>query len=132
MTERVRLSEAVEKTAKSIVDSAFKVHKALGPGLLESVYEACLVHELKMRGHRLERQVAVPIVYEGLRLESGLRLDIVVDDEVIIEVKAVERDAPIFLAQVMSYLKLSNKHLGFVINFNVATIKEGIRRVVMR
>ena len=74
----------------------------------------------------------MPIVYEGLRLESGLRLDIVVDDEVIIEVKAVERDAPIFLAQVMSYLKLSNKHLGFVINFNVATIKEGIRRVVMR
>jgi GxxExxY protein len=85
-----------------------------------------------MRGHLLQRQVAIPIVYEGLRLEAGLRLDLVVDDQVIIEIKAVERDAPIFLAQLMSYLRLSNKHLGFLINFNVPTIKEGIRRVVVR
>jgi GxxExxY protein len=98
MPERVRLSETVEATGRSIVDAAFKVHSALGPGLLESVYETCLVHELTKRGHALRRQVAIPIVYEGLRLEAGLRLDLVVDDHVIIEIKAVERYAPIFLA----------------------------------
>jgi GxxExxY protein len=130
MPELVRLSEAVEKTGKSIVDAAFKVHKALGPGLLESVYEVCLVHELTLRGHVLQRQVPIPIIYEGLRLDAGLRLDLIVDDTVIVEIKAVERDAPVFLAQLMSYLKLSNRHLGFLINFNVPIIKQGIRRVV--
>jgi len=131
MPERVRLPETVEKIGKSVVDSAFKVHKALGPGLLESVYEVCLAHELTSRGHSLERQLPIPIVYEGLRLEAGLRLDLVVDHAVIVEIKAVERDAPVFLAQLMSYLKLSHKHLGFLINFNVPIIKDGIKRVVV-
>ena len=119
----------MERTAAAIVDSAFKVHKALGPGLLESVYEACLTHELTKRGHTLQRQLTLPIVYEDLRLESGLRLDLVVDGEIIVEIKAVERDAPVFLAQLMSYLRLANKRLGFLINFNVALIKEGIFRI---
>src|SRR5260221_3536147 len=131
MAERVRLSEGTETVGKSIVDCAFKVHKALGPGLLESVYETCLAHELTKRGHVLQRQMAVPIIYEGLRLEADLRLDLVVDNEGIIEIKAVERDAPIFLAQLMSYLKLSNRHLGVLINFNVPVIKDGIKRVVV-
>jgi GxxExxY protein len=124
-------SEAAEKAGRSIVDAAFKVHRALGPGLLESVYETCLVHELTKRGHRLQRQVPVPIVYDGIRLKAGLQLDLIVDDDVIIEVKAVERDAPIFRAQLMSYLRLSNKHLGFLINFNVPVIKDGIKRIVL-
>ena len=125
------LPEHVEKTATAIVDSAFKVHKALGPGLLESVYEVCLVHELTKRGHSVKRQVTVPVVYDGVRLDAGLRLDLLVDEEVIVEIKAVDRDAPVFLAQVMTYLKLGNKRLGFLINFNVHTIKEGIRRVAL-
>lgn len=125
------LPERVQKTAAAIVDSAFKVHTALGPGLLESVYEACLVHELTKRGYAVRRQVVLPIVYEGLRLDDGLRLDLLVDDDVIVEIKAVERDAPVFLAQVMTYLKLANKRLGLLINFNVHTIKDGIRRVAL-
>ncbi len=131
MSERVRLSESIERTATAIVDSAFKVHKALGPGLLESVYETCLTHELTKRGHLLQRQVLLPIVYDDLRLESGLRLDLIVDGEIIVEIKAVERDAPVFLAQLMSYLKLANKRLGFLINFNVPAIKQGIKRVML-
>ena len=127
MSEPARLSESIERTATAIVDSAFKVHKALGPGLLESVYEACLTHELTKRGHLLQRQVVLPIVYDDLRLESGLRLDLVVDGEI----KAVERDAPVFLAQLMSYLRLANKRLGFLINFNVPAIKQGIKRVML-
>ena len=131
MSERVRLSESIERTATAIVDSAFKVHKALGPGLLESVYETCLTHELTKRGHLLQRQVLLPIVYDDLRLESGLRLDLIVDGGIIVEIKAVERDAPVFLAQLMSYLKLANKRLGFLINFNVPAIKQGIKRVML-
>jgi GxxExxY protein len=127
VSEPARLSESIERTATAIVDSAFKVHKALGPGLLESVYEACLTHELTKRGHLLQRQVVLPIVYDDLRLESGLRLDLVVDGEI----KAVERDAPVFLAQLMSYLRLANKRLGFLINFNVPAIKQGIKRVML-
>ncbi len=131
MAEPARLPESVERTAKAIVDSAFKIHKALGPGLLESVYEACLVRELTLRGHSLQRQLIVPIVYEGLRLESGLRLDLVVDDIVIVEIKAVERDAPVFTAQLLSYLRLANKRLGLLINFNVPVIRNGIKRVAL-
>src|SRR5215469_9362509 len=130
MTAYIRLSEPIERVGASIVDAALKVHRALGPGLLESVYEACLAHELSLRGHSLQRQLPIPIIYEGLRLEVGLRLDLVVDSDVIVEIKAVDRDAPVFLAQLMSYLQLSDRHLGFLINFNVPVIKDGIRRVV--
>jgi GxxExxY protein len=127
----VQPPETTEQTAKAVVDAAFKIHRTLGPGLLESVYEACLVHELTLRGHSLQRQLVVPIVYEGLRLESGLRLDLVVDDCVIVEIKAVDRDAPVFTAQLLSYLRLADKHLGLLINFSVVLIKDGIKRVVL-
>ncbi len=131
MASLVHLPEPIERIGASVVDSALKVHRAIGPGLLESVYEACLTHELARRGHSLRRQLPIPIAYEGLRLDAGLRLDLVVDDDVIVEIKAVERDAPVFVAQLMSYLKLSGRHLGYLINFNVPMIKNGIRRVVV-
>src|SRR3954471_1681514 len=131
MARLVQPSEATERTAKAIVDSAFKIHRTLGPGLLESVYETCLVHELTLRGHALQRQLVIPILYEGLRLEGGLRLDLVVDDCVIVEIKAVDRDMPVFTAQLLSYLRLTNKRLGLLINFSVVLIKDGIKRVVL-
>lgn len=108
-----------DRVASEIVDSAFKVHKALGPGLLESVYEACLVHELKQRGLKVENQVPVPINYAGLKLDAALRLDLLVQDCVLVELKSVERLIPLYEAQVLSYLKLTQKRLGLLINFNV-------------
>ena len=126
-----RLDESVEVIATDVVDSAFKVHSALGPGLLESVYEACLAHELHLRGIAFERQVSLPVHYEGLNLDAGLRLDLVVAGKIVIECKAVETLLPVHKAQLLTYLKLSGHHLGFLINFNVATIKEGIKRVIL-
>ncbi len=131
MAEHDPLPPEIEPIATAIVDSAFKVHRTLGPGLLESAYEACLVHELLSRNIPAQRQVAVPVVYEGLRLDAGFRLDLLVADQIIVEVKSIERDAQIHLAQLMTYLRLSGKRFGFIINFNVTTIKTGIRRVVM-
>lgn len=126
----VPLSADLERIATQIVDAAYKIHKKLGPGLLESVYEACLVYELQRRGLRVERQVPVDIVYEELRIEAGLRLDLLVEGEVIIEIKAVEKMNEVFSAQLISYLKLTGKRLGFLINFNVPLIKDGIQRIV--
>ncbi|MGB6222584.1 GxxExxY protein [Haloferula sp.] len=120
-----------DQIAKDIVDAAFKVHNKLGPGLLESAYEACLAHELTRRGYQIERQKEQPVIYEGLEIEVGYRLDILVDDKVIIELKAVEQMLPIHQAQIMTYLKLSQKTLGLLINFNVPLIKHGIKRVAM-
>lgn len=125
------IPEEVDQVASTVVDAAFKVHKTLGPGLLESVYEACLVHELKKRGLHVQRQVALPVTYEGERVDAGLRLDLVVEDSVIVELKAVEKLMPLFDAQLLTYLRLSGKRLGFLINFNVPLIKEGIRRFVL-
>jgi GxxExxY protein len=125
------LDAETERIATSIVDSALKVHRALGPGLLESVYEACLSHELRLRGLKVETQVAVPIVYEGLNVDAALRLDVIVNDSVVIELKAVEKMIPLYEAQVLSYLRLMNKRLGFLINFNVPLLKDGIRRIVL-
>ncbi len=122
---------AIDAVASQIVDSAFKVHKSLGPGLLENVYEVCLAHELHRRGIAFERQVSLPIVYEGLRLDGGLRLDLLVDSRVIIEIKAVELLLPVHHAQVLTYLKLSGHRLGFLINFNVPLIKQGIKRIAL-
>jgi GxxExxY protein len=121
---------AVEAVAKEVVDAAYKVHKTLGPGLLESVYEACLRHELKKRGLGVEAQVPVPVVYEGLHLDAGLRLDLLVDGRLIVEVKSVERMNPVYDAQLPTYLKLTGHRLGLLINFNVSVIKQGISRVV--
>lgn len=125
------LSEKEERIAKAIVDSAYAVHKVLGPGLLESVYEVCFCHELGKRGLSYRRQVVVPIVYDGITFDEGLRLDVLVEDLVICELKAVEEVHPVFLAQLLSYLKLTGKRLGFLINFNVPIIKHGIKRVVL-
>jgi GxxExxY protein len=115
--------------AKQIVDAAYRVHTALGPGLLESVYEVVLAYELEKRGLRALRQQAVPIVYQGTRIEMGFRADLIVEDKVIVEIKSVEATAPVHKKQLLTYLRLAEKRLGLLINFNVALIKDGISRV---
>jgi GxxExxY protein len=125
------IAPETERVASAIIDSAFKVHRTLGPGLLESVYELCLAHELRQRGLSVETQVSLPIIYEGLRIEGGLRLDVVVEKLVIIEIKAVEKMIPVFDAQLLTYLKLTGLRLGLLINFNVPLIKDGIKRIVL-
>jgi GxxExxY protein len=124
------LPPELERVATQIVDAAFRVHSQLGPGLLESIYEKCLFKELTKRGLRVRRQVAVPIVYDGEVLEEPLRLDLLVEESVIIDVKSVERMHPVFRAQMITYLKLTDRRLGFIINFNVPVIKQGIKRVI--
>jgi GxxExxY protein len=115
----------------AIVDAAFKVHSVLGPGLLESVYELCLVHELEKRDLAVERQVEVPIEYDGRRLDSGLRLDLLVQGTVVVELKAVEHVLPVHKAQLLSYLRLTHRPVGLLINFHVPLIKDGIQRMVL-
>ena len=131
MAEREPLPAALEEIATAVVDSAFVVHSTLGPGLLESVYETCLDHELQSRGLSVERQVPVPIVYKDVRLSAGLRLDLIVEQSVIIEVKAVEKLLPVHKAQMLTYLKLQSLRIGFLLNFNVPLIRDGITRVVL-
>ncbi len=114
----------------AVVDSAMKVHSELGPGLLESVYLACLVHELHRRGFRTAVQVPLPVIYDGVRLDLGFRLDVLVESLVVVEIKAVDTISPIHQAQLLTYLKLSNRHLGLLINFNVVHLRDGIRRMV--
>ena len=123
-------NEQIEQIAKIIVNSAFKVHKELGPGLLEKVYEACLVYEITKAGFEVKRQVEVPIIYDGVTLKEYLRLDIIVENSIIIEVKAVDIINPVWNAQIISHLKLTNNELGFLINFNVPLIKNGIKRFI--
>ena len=120
----------LDRIGKIIVDCAFKVHKILGPGLLESVYETCLFHELTKRGLKVRRQLDLPIRYEDILLESGLRIDLLVENKIIIELKAVEKMHPVFEAQILSYLKLAQKRLGYLINFNTVLFKDGIKRVI--
>jgi GxxExxY protein len=117
--------------AKYIVDAAFKVHKNLGPGLIEKVYEACFCHELSKQGTPYQRQVMMPIVYDGTLLDENLRLDVLVDNLIICEFKAVDELNPIWEAQLVTYLKLTHKRLGFLINFNVTLIKKGIKRIIL-
>lgn len=124
------ISPELEEIAGKIVDSAFTVHKVLGPGLLEKVYEICFCHELGKRGLSYERQVDVPIVYDGIRFEEGLRLDVLVEGEIICELKAVDEMNPVWHAQVLSHLTLTQKRLGFLINFNVIRINQGIKRFI--
>ena len=123
-------NEKIEQIAKIIVNSAFKVHKELGPGLLEKVYEACLVYEITKAGLEVKRQMEVPIIYDGVTLKEYLRLDIIVENSIIIEVKAVDIINPVWNAQIISHLKLTNNELGFLINFNVPLIKNGIKRFI--
>jgi GxxExxY protein len=117
--------------ARQIVDAAFAVHTALGPGLLESVYEVCLAHELRKRGLTVRQQVVLPVHYDGVRLDAGLRLDLLVNDTVIVEIKAVENLLPVHKAQALTYLKLTGCRLALLINFNVPVIKEGIHRLAL-
>ncbi len=124
------LSPELERIGREIVDSAFKVHCELGPGLLESVYEACFEYELKKRGLKVRRQVLVPIIYDGVVLKEELRIDLLVEEQVIVEVKAVEKMNPIFETQTLTYLRLSDLRLAFLINFNVKLIKDGIKRII--
>jgi GxxExxY protein len=125
------ISEKEEQIAQKIIDSAFTVHSTLGPGLLENIYEVCLCHELTKRGLPNRRQVVVPIQYDGILFDEGLRLDVLVDEMVICELKAVEIMHPVFTAQLLTQLKLTHKRLGFLINFNVPLIKNGIKRIVL-
>ncbi|MDX2173996.1 MAG: GxxExxY protein [Bacteroidota bacterium] len=116
--------------ATIIVECSLKVHKALGPGLLESAYEECLFYELKKQNLKIEKQKGLPLIYNEVNLDVGYRLDILVENKVIIEIKAVEALNDVHLAQILTYLKLSNCKLGLLINFNVTLIKNGIKRVI--
>ena len=116
--------------AKTVVDAAYKVHRELGPGLLESVYETVLAHEVAARGLAVERQVAIPIQYDGLAFEEGFRADLVVGDALIVELKSVENVSPVHKKQLLTYLRLADKRLGLLINFGANLIKDGIFRVV--
>ena len=131
MMEYEPVSDELERLAKMSVDAAYKVHKALGPGLLESVYEACMAYELRKAGLDVDRQKELPIVYDGQELDEGLRLDLLVEGKLIVELKAVEKMIPLFTAQTMTYLKLTKRRLGLLINFNVPMIKDGIKRVIV-
>lgn len=127
----LKLSEKEEWIAKQIVDIAINIHKQLGPGLLESVYANCFYYELSNRNLVFEREKLVPIVYNGLKIDDGLRLDCLVESLVIIEFKAQENYHPVWEAQLISYLKLTNKRLGFLINFHVPLMKDGIKRIIV-
>ena len=126
-----KLSEKVESVGGKIVDAAYTVHKALGPGLLEKVYEVCFCHELSKRELHYQRQVDIPIKYDGIYFDEGLRLDVLVEDIIICELKAVDEVNPVWEAQLLSHLKLTGKRLGFLINFNVPQIKNGIKRIIV-
>jgi len=125
------LSEKEEYIAKEIVDIAIKIHKQLGPGLLESVYEKCFCHELIKRGLSFRKQVQVPIYFDDVKIDDGLRLDILIEGLVIVELKAQENYHPVWEAQLLSYLKLTEKRLGFLVNFHVPLMKTGIKRMVL-
>jgi GxxExxY protein len=124
-------TEKEESVAAQIVDAAFSVHKALGPGLLEKVYEVCFCHELKKRGLSYERQIEIPIEYDGITFAVGLRLDVMVEGLIICELKASDQTNPVWQAQLLSYLELTGKHVGFLIDFNVPLAKDGIKRIIL-
>ena len=121
----------IEDIAREIVDSAYKVHKALGPGLLESVYELALFHELTRRGFKVERQVPVNVEYEGISLGTGFKMDLLVEDLIIVELKSVDKMNPVFRFQTLTHLRLAKKSIGFLINFNVPLVKDGIQRFMI-
>jgi len=125
------LSKREEFIAEKVVDAAYNVHKILGPGLLEKVYEVCFCHELTKRGLKYKRQVDIPIVYDGMIFDEGLRLDVLVEELIICELKAVDQMNSVWEAQIISHLKLTDKRLGFLINFNVPLIKNGIKRIIL-
>ena len=121
----------IEKAFKIVLDCSFKIHSELGPGLLESVYEHCLFHELTKSGLVVYQQKPVPLVYKEVKLETGYRIDLYVEDKIVIEVKSIDALANIHLAQVLTYLRLSESKLGLLVNFNVLHLKDGIKRVIL-
>ena len=122
------LAREEEEIGKFIVNAAYKVHKELGPGLLEKVYEACIAHELRKEGYDVKRQIDIPIIYDDIQFDEVLRLDLLINGLVIVELKAVDMVNPVWEAQIISHLKLTGLALGYLINFNVPLIKDGIRR----
>ena len=126
-----KTSEREETVATKTVDVAYSVHKALGPGLLERVYEVCFCHELTKRELSYQRQVDVPIEYDGITFNEGLRLDVVVEGLIICEIKAVDKMNPVYQTQLLSYLKLTGKRIGFLINFNTPLLKNGLKRIIL-
>ena len=125
-------SAEMERIATAVVDSAYKVHRQLGPGLLESAYRACLAYELSKRGFVVEQERPVPVLYDGIKIDAGFTLDLLVNGLVIVELKAVAELHPVHKAQLLTYLKLRRLRLGLLVNFNVVLIKDGIRRVLNR
>ena len=126
-----KTSEKEEVVAAKIVDAAYTVHKALGPGLLEKIYEVCFCHEPTKRNLSYQRQVDIPVEYDGITFDEGLRLDVIVEQLIICEIKAVDKTNPVWDAQLLSYLKLTGKRIGFLINFNVPLIKNGVKRIIL-
>lgn len=120
-----------EQITKEIIGAAIEVHKALGPGLLESAYEECLAYELIQKGLKVERQKPVPVIYKEIKLDYGYRIDLLVEDSVIIELKSTEAFAPIHEAQILTYMKFAEKKVGLLINFNVTVLKNGLKRYVL-
>ena len=123
-------SLTANQVSHAIITAAMKVHTELGPGLLESTYQACLQHELASMGYRTDAQIALPVVYHGTKLDIGYRIDLLIEDRVVVELKSIDAIAPIHQAQILSYLKLSGKSIGLLINFNVVHLKDGIKRFV--
>jgi GxxExxY protein len=132
MMSDLATGSALNDTTGRVIGAAIEVHRTLGPGLLESAYEACLAYELADGGLKVEQQKPLPITYKGVTLDTGYRLDLLVDGKVIVEVKAVDRLVPIHQAQLLSYLKRSDLNVGLLINFNVKVLKDGIQQVVQK
>jgi GxxExxY protein len=129
--EHEPLPESTERVGRAIIGAAIAVHRALGPGLLESAYETCLAHELDRRGNMALRQMALPVVYEAVKLEAGYRVDLMADGVGVVEVKSVDALVPVHEAQLLTYLRLSGRRLGFLINFNVVLLKQGVKRMIL-
>lgn len=126
----MKTQDQLNEISGKVIEFAIKVHTALGPGMLEGAYEICLMHELVSNGFKVKSQVTLPIIYHGIRLDAGYRIDLLVEDSVIIELKAIDRLIPVHEAQLLSYLRMSDLRLGLLINFNVRLLRDGVRRVV--
>ena len=126
----MKTKDELEAIARGLVDAIVQVHRSLGPGLLESTYQVCLAHELRKRGFTVECEVSLPVEYDGLRLDAGYRIDMLLEEEIVIENKSVQSLLPIHDAQLLTYLKLSGRRMGFLVNWNVPLIRDGIKRMV--
>ncbi|MGF1669667.1 MAG: GxxExxY protein [Balneolaceae bacterium] len=131
LKRKSHLTAEEEDVGRAVVNAAYYVHKTLGPGLLERVYEVCFCHVFSKRGYRVQRQIDIPIVFEDKVFDEGLRLDVMVNDLLVCELKALEQVHPVWQAQLLSHMKLTEKRLGYLINFNVPLIKDGIQRMVL-